>query len=43
MKTFDIVIGNGCSFTQGGGLNNYEIHKFLTGVDEKDMTKLDVV
>lgn len=41
MKTFDIVIGNGCSFTQGGGLNNYEIHKFLTGVDEKDMTKLD--
>ena len=41
MKTFDIVIGNGCSFTEGGGLNNHEIHRFLTGVDTKNITKLD--
>ena len=41
MKTFDIVIGNGCSFTQGGGLNNVKIHEFLTGELVKDPIKLD--
>lgn len=41
MKKFDIVIGNGCSFTQGGGLNEYETYKHLTGIDEKDPTKLE--
>lgn len=41
MKTFDIVIGNGCSFTEGGGLNNEQIHEFLTGEFVRDPIKLD--
>jgi len=34
-KKYDIIIGNGCSFTQGGGLNNPLIYKFLTGKEEE--------
>ena len=30
---YDLVIGNGCSFTEGGGLNNPRIYKFLTNKD----------
>ena len=33
MEKYDLVIGNGCSFTEGGGLNNPRIYKFLTNKD----------
>ena len=29
---YDLIIGNGCSFTEGGGLNHpdlYELHKHI--------------
>ena len=30
MGQYDLLIGNGCSFTEGGGLNNPQIFEFLT-------------
>ena len=33
MGKYDLLIGNGCSFTEGGGLNNPRIYKFLTNKD----------
>jgi len=34
MKKYDLIIGIGCSFMEGGGLDNTEIHKLLNGLDE---------
>jgi len=31
MKKYDLLISAGCSFTEGGGLNSPEYHKYLTG------------
>ena len=27
---YDLIIGNGCSYTEGGGLNNPDIYEFIT-------------
>ncbi len=34
MKKYDLIVGIGCSFMEGGGLDNPEIHKILNGLDE---------
>ena len=38
MKKYDLLISVGCSFTEGGGLNDPKYHNYLTGVsfDEGD-------
>ena len=30
MEKYDLLVGNGCSFTEGGGLNNPKIFEFYT-------------
>ena len=34
MKKYDIIVGIGCSFMEGGGLDNPEIHKIINKLDE---------
>jgi hypothetical protein len=34
MKKYDLIVGIGCSFMEGGGLDNPDIHKALNGLDE---------
>lgn len=34
MKRYDLVVGIGCSFMEGGGLDNIEIHKKLNNLSE---------
>ena len=34
MKQYDLIVGIGCSFMEGGGLDNPEIHKILNGLNE---------
>lgn len=34
MKKYDLIVGIGCSFMEGGGLDNVEIHKKLNNLSE---------
>lgn len=34
MKKYDLIVGIGCSFMEGGGLDNIEIHKKLNNLSE---------
>lgn len=34
MKKYDLIVGIGCSFMEGGGLDNTEIHKKLNNLSE---------
>lgn len=34
MKNYDLVVGFGCSFTEGGGLDNPNVYKFINNIDD---------
>jgi hypothetical protein len=34
MKQYDLIVGFGCSFTEGGGLDNPNIYKFINNIDD---------
>lgn len=34
MRKYDLVIGFGCSFTEGGGLDNPNVYKFINNIED---------
>ena len=34
MKKYDLIIGFGCSFTEGGGLDNPNVYKFINNIND---------
>jgi hypothetical protein len=34
MKQYDLIVGFGCSFTEGGGLDNPNVYKFINNIDD---------
>ena len=40
MKKYDLIVGIGCSFMEGGGLDNIEIHRILNSLKEPQNIKI---
>ncbi len=38
MKKYDLIVGFGCSFTEGGGLDNPNVYKFIKNINDDSIT-----